>query len=196
MAIKIWNPDTESHDVSYEGAVLGTYERNGYDDSDFIAVVWDEERQAVRTVEYASTSSWSYNNGAKEDATPAVLKKAEAWALEYAAKLVRMSHSDVTVGSQVKSLTTHGKAKGLTGEVEHVMKSKHDSAWAARYNPTMIAKVVNKTTGEYAWVPVTQLEVTSEPDEAEVLAEARTLAQNNGPVGLAKSAYYIATKGL
>ena len=37
------------HEVSYEGAVLSTGEVNGYDDSDFYAVVWDEASGSIKT---------------------------------------------------------------------------------------------------------------------------------------------------
>ena len=40
---------------SYTGCVLNTYEHNGYHDSDFYAVCWDEEKQEVVDVEYDTT---------------------------------------------------------------------------------------------------------------------------------------------
>ena len=39
----------------YEGCVLRKFERNGYEDSDFYALCWDENCQEVVEVEYAST---------------------------------------------------------------------------------------------------------------------------------------------
>lgn len=62
-------------ETSYVGCVISTHERNGYDDSDFYAVVWDEATQSSKTIEYASTRGWSYPNGAVVDATPEVLEK-------------------------------------------------------------------------------------------------------------------------
>lgn len=53
MAVQTWiygKPD-----IQYEGCVLDTYEHNGYDDSDFYAICWDKERQAVVEVEYDTT---------------------------------------------------------------------------------------------------------------------------------------------
>lgn len=53
MAVQTWiygKPD-----VQYEGCVIDTYEHNGYDDSDFYAVCWDKEKQALVTVEYDTT---------------------------------------------------------------------------------------------------------------------------------------------
>jgi len=55
--------------VEYEGAVLDTGEINGYDDSDFYAVVWDGEK--VTRVTYASTRYYC-ESGATIDATDEV----------------------------------------------------------------------------------------------------------------------------
>jgi len=79
MAIKIFNHDKNSHDVSFVGCVLSLREKNGYDDSDFFARVWDEEKQNVHEVMYATTRGWTYKNGATIDATDDVKAKAEAW---------------------------------------------------------------------------------------------------------------------
>ena len=61
---------------SFEGCILDTYEQNGYDDSDFLAHVWNESTQSVISVCYASTRGWTYANGADVDATPEVVEKA------------------------------------------------------------------------------------------------------------------------
>ena len=46
-----WDACTDRQ-ISYEGAVLATYERNGYNDSDFIAVVWTGD--SIKHVEYGT----------------------------------------------------------------------------------------------------------------------------------------------
>ena len=48
----------------YIGCVLDTYEHNGYHDSDFYAVCWDEEKGRVVEVEYDTTrcGGWGYAN--------------------------------------------------------------------------------------------------------------------------------------
>lgn len=61
------------------GRVLRTGERNGYHDSDFYALYWDDETASVKMVEYASTRGWTYPNSADIDATPEVIALAEAW---------------------------------------------------------------------------------------------------------------------
>ena len=58
--------------ISHEGAVLGTYERNMRDDSDFHAIYWNPEKQEPGDTIYATTRGWTYENSATVDATPEV----------------------------------------------------------------------------------------------------------------------------
>lgn len=62
---------TYSNHTEYEGCVLDEGEINGYDDSDFYAVVYDRESDSVKRVTYASTR---YAGGGRcaIDATPEV----------------------------------------------------------------------------------------------------------------------------
>jgi hypothetical protein len=64
---------------THVGLVLELGERNGYDDSDFYAVVWDPAKGAIDSIEYASTRGWSYPNSAAVDATPEVVAAYTAW---------------------------------------------------------------------------------------------------------------------
>jgi len=95
-----WDPDTKSSYpvVLFEGAVLATGERNYYDDSDFYAVVWDEERNAVRSVEYATTRSYTGGNSATRDCTPKNARKA---AIYLGREYRREAHSREVSDSQV-----------------------------------------------------------------------------------------------
>lgn len=61
-------------EVQYEGAVLQTWERNGYHDSDFYALVFDEATNKVFSVEYASTRG-AGGGYAKVDVTDETLAK-------------------------------------------------------------------------------------------------------------------------
>lgn len=63
---------------TYVGKVLETYEENGRDDSDFYAVVWDDETNCLRHKLYATTRFYSNGYGAKIDATPEIVAKATA----------------------------------------------------------------------------------------------------------------------
>lgn len=60
--------------TSFAGCVLGEYERNGRDDSDFYAIVWDEDKREVRSFEYNSTR-YAGGGSATVDATPEVIAK-------------------------------------------------------------------------------------------------------------------------
>jgi hypothetical protein len=71
----VWSETGEQ----YKGAVLMTRERNFLDDSDFYAVVWNAEKQALDTVEYDSTR-YGGGGSAKEDATPEVVEAANLYA--------------------------------------------------------------------------------------------------------------------
>jgi hypothetical protein len=105
----------------YAGAVLATGERNGYDDSDFYAVVWDAAEGRVRTVVYGSTSYWSYHNGARVDATCGVRAAAAAWALpRMVAAAVASAEAYAQrprTGDRVRSTTSKGKNVGVEGTV-------------------------------------------------------------------------------
>ncbi len=57
---------------TYEGCVLSLGENNGYDDSDFFAVVWDHAKGATDRIIYASTRGWTYDLNASVDATDEV----------------------------------------------------------------------------------------------------------------------------
>jgi hypothetical protein len=100
MSVRIWHfhpgwkPEMGSspsdangyHEVSYEGAVISLREMNGYDDSDFYALVWDDAAGAPKEIQYATTRGWTYNNSAGVDATPEVLAKYEAYEAALAKK--------------------------------------------------------------------------------------------------------------
>ena len=58
----------------YEGCVLDWYEHNGYDDSDWYALCWNEEKQQIDKVLYETTRC-GCSGRAEIDATPDVLRK-------------------------------------------------------------------------------------------------------------------------
>jgi hypothetical protein len=68
--------------TSHVGLVLSKGENNGYHDSDFWALVWNDEQGKPERIEYASTRGWSYPNTATVDATPEVLAKYKAYLAE------------------------------------------------------------------------------------------------------------------
>lgn len=65
---------------THVGLCIKDYERNGYDDSDFHMIVWNEEKQEPEDICFASTRGWSYPSyGSFADATDEVKAKYKAW---------------------------------------------------------------------------------------------------------------------
>jgi hypothetical protein len=86
MAVRIWTGKDanapareEDYEVSWVGQVVGLREMNGYDDSDFYAIVWDAAEGRTREVWYATTRGWTYRNSAAVDATEEVWAAYNAW---------------------------------------------------------------------------------------------------------------------
>jgi hypothetical protein len=99
----------------YKGAVLAMYERNGYHDSDFFAVVWNQDSQSVIGVEYGTTR---FGNGgyADVDATPEVIDLAKQYK-----KTVETRHEN-----QLQALRNKLMAPGITVQVKLSRgKNKH-----------------------------------------------------------------------
>lgn len=180
------NVTAEDFEITYEGAVIATYERNGYDDSDFMALVWDEGRQAVIHVQYATTRGWTYGNSATVDATDDVLAKAAIFATESLVQRMIWDFAHPAVGRKVKSLTTRGKAKGLTGTITRMMVSKFDPR-----GKDMIALVEDPESGRSAWVDPYRLEVIEEPDLDAFRHAAATRVRNQGVYSAVRSAEFV-----
>jgi hypothetical protein len=62
-------------EISHIGKVLEEGEINGRDDSDFYAVVWDDETGGTKRITYASTRGWTYPNSCTVDATDEIRAK-------------------------------------------------------------------------------------------------------------------------
>ena len=109
----------EDFDVTYLGAVLDTFERNGYDDSDFYAVVWTGEE--VRAIEWGTTRGWTYANSAQIDATDEVKAAAGAYlaARDIESWNAAAAHDALMIekGSIVEVFKGRKVPVGTTGEV-------------------------------------------------------------------------------
>ena len=105
---------------SYVGRVLETYEENGYHDSDFYAVVWDDETESILHKQYATTRFYSNGYGAKIDATPEVIAKATAERksrfLESAIEADEETAKTIAKGKMVE-INRGRKNRGVIGEV-------------------------------------------------------------------------------
>lgn len=123
--------NAECHERTYEGAVLRLRERNGYDDSDFYALVWDEEQQATREIMYATTRGWTYHNGASIDATHDVIEKAVAYMTGARFTGVQRDYAE----TPRKGYTARAVEKGaaVEGVITWVGKSRNRYADIARY---------------------------------------------------------------
>lgn len=106
------------HLAAYEGATLGTREMNGYDDSDFYALVWTGTE--LTEMMYATTRGWTYHNGAVADATDEVKQAARRWLayrdIRAAYERSALDACTVEKGKQVE-VTGGQKHLGATGTV-------------------------------------------------------------------------------
>ena len=168
MAIITCNCDTASEtngnhscpnggNTSYEGRVLQTFERNGYDDSDFCAIVWTGER--LEEVTYASTRGWTYHNDAKVDATEAVRAEALQWYRSHLYGVLlddeKAENAKPVKGRKVRSTTTRGKAAGITGTVFWRGVDKYNST---RYI-TIYRVGIETEDGTKVFIPESKAEV-------------------------------------
>lgn len=119
MAVQTWiygKPE-----LQYEGCVLSTYEHNGYHDSDFYAICWDEDKQEVVHVEYDTTRCGG-GGWAKVDATPDVLRKVYRHTMDIArmnfdSRSNQAQAKAVRKGDMVEVVRGRKVPKGTIGEV-------------------------------------------------------------------------------
>lgn len=98
--------------LSHEGLCIRDYERNGYDDSDFHMIVWNEETQAPEDICFASTRGWSYPcYGSWVDATDEVKAKYAAYQKKQEAEIkkqvrARKARAICEMRAQVRAAAT------------------------------------------------------------------------------------------
>ena len=142
---------------THTGLVLDTGEVNGYDDSDFYAVVWNPETKAPERVTYASTRGWTYPNGATVDATDEV----RAAYKEYCAERIRAERERVAkreaatpvVGRNVRVIHSYHSRKGdtavLVGETGKVFWFGEDRfARPSRYGSALFNHLKDPREGK------------------------------------------------
>ncbi|MDR7277643.1 hypothetical protein [Catenuloplanes atrovinosus] len=154
--------------------VLARFEHNGYDDSDFYAIVWDGHRAGL--TEYGSTRYYGGTNPGP-DATAAHHAAARAWIL---APLTDQLRADAEAharaldqGCAARSTTTRGKNHGVTGQIKRLTERRF------RGHATLRALIVIHGTGEQRWMDADRLERTDpEPiDDNAINDRARYLAE-------------------
>ncbi len=110
------------YDRDFTGCVLGVTENNGYHDSDFFAIVWDNEQNCVRTIEDGTTRFYAPSKYSRPDASIEVLEKARAWwASEIGPKKAKEAllarANAIEIGSIVKVVKGRKIPKDTVGEV-------------------------------------------------------------------------------
>jgi len=98
--------------ITHTGLVLGTYERNGHDDSDFIAAVWNSDTNTIDHIEYDSTR-YGGHGSATIDANPEIIAQAEGVLAARIAEIdIAQANKDANTpvkGRRVRSTTKRGK---------------------------------------------------------------------------------------
>lgn len=136
MAITDTDPTTNQITRTFVGCVLGEFERNGRDDSDFFAVVWDAAALAVRTVEWGTTR-FSCSSGCSVDATSEVRVLAadyqERVALEEIRRVSALRAAKPGQGKEVRVVKGRKVPVGTVGQVTGVYADEYKNASAGRY---------------------------------------------------------------
>lgn len=150
--------------TEYTGKVLAKYEKNGYNDSDFYAVVETDKPGVFTTVEYASTRGWTYLNGATVDATPEVVARYEAFRKDLFEGLrkerAEAAKRVLTVGMAVTVDRPRSKHNGVTGVVKWVGVNKYGRARDYGFGLGLNAYRVGVNTGtETVFVPADYVKV-------------------------------------
>lgn len=145
------------YESTYEGCVLALRELNGYDDSDFVAVCWDETEGRVVNVTYATTRSWTYMNGATVDAPDelrvAVAERIAADVARHVPGIVAEVRAEVVKGATVRVVAGR-KYLGREGRVFWVGE-KTD-----RYSHRPEVRVGVDDGGDRFFLPASQVQVT------------------------------------
>ena len=107
--------------VQYVGCVIDTFERNGYQDSDFYAMCWDEEQGRVVTIEY-DTTRCPAGGTAEIDATEDTIRKAYRYYKATAKALFDEIENErlakkFSKGDEVVVVKGRKVAKGTVGKV-------------------------------------------------------------------------------
>lgn len=104
---------------SYKGCVVSLRERNGYNDSDFLATVYDQVTDSFKEIQYATTMGWCYNNRAVIDATPEIEQKYKEYQeikrQEYLKKLAEQEALEVTKGKKLQVIKGRKILHGTIG---------------------------------------------------------------------------------
>lgn len=163
---------------AYVGATLDDREENGYHDSDFYAVVWDEDEGRLKKIVYNSTR-YAGGGSCTVDATPEVKEKARVWLADWAAECLTAKYEKESVtpnmGDKVRVIKGRKVAKGTTGILFWEDATRH-------YTKIGIATSEKQEGGRYVdveWTYLKNVEVAEPtvPEPHVIEEEARAFAQ-------------------
>jgi len=114
---------------TYIGAVLCAREENGYHDSDFYVIVWDEEDQETKRIVYATTR-FAGGGAASVDATPEVIEKAVAYTeKKIFDKLLLAAPENFEKGKTAVAVKGRKIPIGTEGTIFWLGKKKYANDW-------------------------------------------------------------------
>jgi hypothetical protein len=128
---------------THVGCVLAEFEKNGSSDSDFFAIVWDNESESIKAFEYGSTRHGGYY-GCEVDATPEVIAKAKAlkaeYEAEYEAEYTYLMNGYAEKGNLATIANATGKYarfNGSQGTIFWVGEDKYAPQYKSQYGTNM-----------------------------------------------------------
>lgn len=123
--------------ISHIGATIRLEERNGYSDSDFFAIVWDEETQTVKKIMY-DTTRMGGSGSAKIDVTSDNLKKANIYIARqsYYENLKKGYLKDLKVGNLALVIGGRKVKKGLQVRILDIKENQFD-----RFNKSVLVEL-------------------------------------------------------
>ena len=157
----------EDFQVSFVGCVLATRERNWHDDSDFYAVVWNQEKGRCETVTYATTRCGGTDyNGAKVDATDQVCDQVKVWLRGLMLETMRLHDSEKASKAEVGRLVriVHGRKdrRGLVGRVVREWWGSFAPVYRNGYNKEQRRLWIDTGAGPRIWVADHAVEVVDQ----------------------------------
>lgn len=157
--------------------MLADRERNGYHDSDFYAIYWDEEDGRVKSVEYGTTRFPS-PTWCEVDATPDVIEKAVRYTLERALILIygsfKIDQETLKIGHRghkVRVIAGRKVPLGTEGYVVAVKPNPYD-----KWNPAVVLQ--GETNMHYTYANNVEIVEAPEISPEELAYRARSWARN------------------
>jgi hypothetical protein len=181
---------------TYAGCVLGLGSKGYVGDSDFYAIVWDEEAQAVVTALYETTRC-AADGRAVVDATPEVIAKAKEWLKDWAAKALTVGYKtkateelyNIDKGTVVRVFKGRKVPIGTVGTVfwkgeKHYGVSYRNTGFyrgTSRFYGDIVTRIgFNDAEGNTFWTNIENVEKADKtlimPAEAEIEAQAQAMA--------------------